>query len=395
MSKTAARLALLFAVIGLGASAVATYVHYHVLYDPTYTSFCDINASVSCTQVYQSRYSTLWGTPVAIFAAIWFALAVLLSIAGLVARPAVRESIPGYLFALSTIALAPTLYLVYVSVFILKTYCPICLTMDAAVAGLFVVSGAATAVPMMTLPGRVSRDVRVLVRSPLALTLLVLFFAGAGTTLAFFPHELSAAEPEAAPQATADQRSEFERWFAAQPRIPLIVPRDNAKVLVVKFNDFQCPACGQSYLQYKPVFAKFDAEHPGAVKLVLKDFPLNSECNSNLQRSLHSAACEAAVAVRLAKQHNKEAEMEEWLYTHQPDMTPAKVREMARTIGGVTDFDAKYASTLELVKADVALGTQLHIQSTPTFFVNGVKFDGAISPVYFEQALNIELQHAQ
>ena len=65
MSRGQARLALLFAVIGLGASVWAAYVHYHLLYDPHYTSLCDVNATVSCTTVYQSRFSMFRGVPVA------------------------------------------------------------------------------------------------------------------------------------------------------------------------------------------------------------------------------------------------------------------------------------------------------------------------------------------
>ena len=127
-------------------------------------------------------------------------------------------------------------------------------------------------------------------------------------------------------------------------------------MLVVKFNDFQCPACGQSYLQYKPIFAKFEAEHPGAVKLVLKDYPLNRDCNDALGQTIHSAACEAAVAVRLAAATTRREAMEEWLYTHQPAMTPPSVRQAARDIGQITDFDARYQSDRSsLVKGDVAL----------------------------------------
>ena len=131
--------------------------------------------------------------------------------------------------------------------------------------GLFLVSGAATSFPMTTLPRRASRDVRVFVGSPLALVVAVLFFAGAASTLAFFPRE-GAAAPTAGGAASrgagADariRRSEFERWYASQPRVPLVVPADGAKVLIVKFNDYQCPACGQSYLQYKPILAKYAA----------------------------------------------------------------------------------------------------------------------------------------
>src|SRR4051812_47454870 len=118
MSKTATRLILAFAVIGLGASVVAAYVHYQVLQDPLYTSFCDISATLSCTEVYQSRFGTLMGVPVSIFGGLWFACVGLLAVGGMTARPQVRESIPGYLFALSTLALAAALLPLYAPVLI-------------------------------------------------------------------------------------------------------------------------------------------------------------------------------------------------------------------------------------------------------------------------------------
>src|SRR5260370_13952106 len=247
MSKRAALFALLCALVGLGASAAAAYTHYHMLYDPSYRSFCDVTETISCTQVYQSRFSTFRGVPVAIFGAMWFAVASLLSVSGLTARPSVRESVPGYLFVLSTLALAVVLYLGYASFVVLRVVCPLCLTTYAAVIGLFLVSGAATSIPMTTLPRRIVGDIRVLVASPLAIAIVVLFFAGAATTLAFFPRESVTAG--ATPVPTQDQRTELERFMATAPRIPLMVPSEGAKVLILKFNDFQCPPYGQPYLQ--------------------------------------------------------------------------------------------------------------------------------------------------
>jgi uncharacterized membrane protein/protein-disulfide isomerase len=399
MTKAQARLAFVLASVGLAASVAAAYVHYHLLYDPTYSSFCDVSARFSCTPVYLSPYSMAFGVPVALFGAVWFVVAALLSIVGLRARDAVRESAPGYLFVLSTMALAVILYLGYMSIVRLKMFCPLCLVTYAAVIGLFIISGAATTFPMTSLPRRAARDVRVLVGSPLAITVVVLCFAGAVSTLAFFPREGSAPERAAAPVPTADsltqdQRSEMERFMASAPRVPLIISAEGAKVLIVKFNDFQCPACGQSYLQYKPILAKYEASSPGAVKMVLKDYPLNPQCNPNVTIMLHPAACDAAVAVRLARLHNRDVELEDWLYTHQPQMTPPSVRQAARDIGGVTDFDARYESTMTLVKGDIALGKQLDIRGTPTFFINGVKFDVAIQPQFFDQAIAYELKRA-
>ena len=101
------------------------------------------------------------------------------------------------------------------------------------------------------------------------------------------------------------------------------------------------------------------------------------------------------MAVRLARTHNRGEAMEEWLFTNQPEMTPEPVRQAARDVGQVTDFDAKYARRSSSVKSDIALGKQLGVAATPTFFINGVKVDGAWPPQFFDQAIAYELQHAK
>jgi len=116
---------------------------------------------------------------------------------------------------------------------------------------------------------------------------------------------------------------------------------------------------------------------------VLKDYPLNPNCNTGVGM-VHSAACEAAVAVRLARAHNKADELEDYFYTHQPEMTAESVKKAAHDIGGVNDWDERYASTLELVKADAQTGMQLKVNQTPSFFINVIKIDGAWAPQFFE-----------
>lgn len=400
MSATSARLALVFACVGLCASATATYTHYQLLVNPQHLSFCDVSATVSCSQVYASRFGSVAGVPVAIFGGIFFTFAALLAVAGLTAAAEVKESVAGYLFAASTLALSVVIYLGYASFAILNQVCLVCLTTYAAVIGLFVVAGAATSLPMLSLPRRLTSDLKALAASPLALALAALLVGGAATTLAFFPRDggslLGNADPAAATlapaEADAQQAAQFEQWYNAQLRIPLVVPTEGAKVLVVKFNDYQCPACGQSHKDYKSVFAKYEATQPGAVRLVMKDFPLESECNSNVATTLHAASCEAAVAVRLAREKNLAGPVEEWLFSNQPAMTPQAVRQQVRQLAQVVNFDERYPIMLEQVKADIAYGRQLGVRSTPTFFINGVKIEGALPAPLFDQAIAYELK---
>jgi len=396
VSDKARALAFVFAFVGLGAMLAAAVVHYRLLFNPSYASFCDISSTVSCSQVYLSRFSTAYGVPLAVYGAIWFTVVVVLLVATVFGSPSTRESVPGYVFASSTGALAVVLYLIYVSIVVLKVYCVLCLVTDAAVIGLFVVSGAATSFPMTTLHRRAIRDLRAAIASPLAILIAVLFFGGAASAVALFPREGAAVEPQAAsPAQEADRRSEFDRWYAARPRVPLVVPAEGAKVLIVDFSDFQCPFCKQAYETLMPILTKYNAQQPGAVKLVLKDFPLDSKCNVNVQNGgPHPAACEAAVAVRLARAKNRDQALENWFFANQPSMTSETVRKAAREIGQVTDFQEKYASTIELVKGDIDFGHTLNVKATPTLFINGVMIEGVLAPQYLDRAIELELQRA-
>ena len=57
----------------------------------------------------------------------------------------------------------------------------------------------------------------------------------------------------------------------------------------------------------------------------------------------------------------------------------------------VTDFDARFAATLELVKADIAQGSGLKVSGTPTFFMNGLRLPG-LRAEYFDAAIAWELR---
>jgi uncharacterized membrane protein len=386
-----------FASIGLAASSASTWVHYQILNDPTYASFCDMNESFSCTVAYTSRFGTAFGIPVAVFGVLFFAFVLLLI--AMSARSAAAENLPGYLFAASTIGLAVVLYLGYASFFIVKTLCVLCLATYVAVAGLFITSGTATRNPMTNLPNRAIRDLRLLFKTPAALAAMVAFLAVAITSIAMLREPVtSAAEltPEGEqvaplPAVTPEQQKQLEQYLNAQPRKTVIAPSDGAAIVILKFNDYQCPGCGQTYRDYKPVLAKWAKEQPGKIKFIMKDYPLERECNAFVGQDLHIGACEAAVAVRLAREKGKGEAMEDWLYSNQPAMNTETVKKAAATVGGVTDFDKRYAATLELVKADIAQGSQLKIGGTPTFFVNGMQLPGLRGEI-FDAVLAWELK---
>src|SRR5215212_5039828 len=151
MAPLARKLLIVFALLGLGASSAAAYVHYQLIHHPDYSSFCDINATVSCKAAYLSRYGSVGGVPVAVGGLAFFGW-VLLMLWGSGGKSRIRDSAPAYIFAGSTLALAVVLYLAYASFFVLKEVCPLCVATYVAVIGVFVISGGASSVPMSSLP---------------------------------------------------------------------------------------------------------------------------------------------------------------------------------------------------------------------------------------------------
>ena len=399
MSATKRTLILLFAALGLGASSVSSYVHYKLLTDVTYTSFCDVNTTVSCAQAYLSRYGSLFGVPVALAGVLFFALVLL--IAGVAGRPTspARETAPAYTFALATVGLAMVLYLGWASYFVLKTFCILCAITYVSVIAIFIISGGATTFPMTTLPRRAQRDLRTLATSPLALVLSLLFVVMAVSAFAMFPRETGghgqSASAAAAPlPAVSDEdRANLAKWWEVQPKSEIPLSADGAKVLIVKFNDYQCPACKATYEAYKGIIAKYTAS--GQVKYVTKHFPLEAECNPYAAMN-HYASCEASATVIMSRAKGTTAKFEDWVFGHigPPMLTPEQVKDAARTVAGVTDFDAQYPRALEEIKTDAGLGNLLQVNSTPTFFINGRK-PGILQPQYFDALIQLELQRSK
>ena len=84
----------------------------------------------------------------------------------------------------------------------------------------------------------------------------------------------------------------------------------------------------------------------------------------------------------------------DWLFANQPQLTPAVVRQAAKDVGQIPDFDKQYAPTIERIKGDIELGHYLGIRETPTFVVNGVVLEGRFAPDYIEAVIEHELQAA-
>jgi len=200
---------------------------------------------------------------------------------------------------------------------------------------------------------------------------------------------VGAGKAKAANPALATAR--FSVWYASQK--PQAIPEEipTAPVLVLKFNDYQCPPCRAFEKDHRPIFDKLSQDHPGKLRLITLDYPLEPECNPYVTQAIHSAACEAAVAMRLADERGSAAAMETWLWANQETLSSDSVTRAARDVGGISDFSARYASEVAKLRQSVELGHRLGVKGTPTIVINGKTVPFGMND-NFEAALLFELR---
>jgi len=160
---------------------------------------------------------------------------------------------------------------------------------------------------------------------------------------------------------------------------------EKAPVTIVKFEDFQCPFCNQ----VQPTFNELVSRYDGKVRLVHKDFPLES---------LHPQARQAAEAARCAYEQGKFWEYHDKLYANSPKASADDLKNYAKEVGlNVDSFDrclvsGKYKA---VVQQDLKEGTQLGLSGTPTFFINGREISGNQPLTAFEAMIDEELARAK
>ena len=137
---------------------------------------------------------------------------------------------------------------------------------------------------MTSLPMRIIDDLKLLIRTPGALVRGRRFRRRRRASHRMFPEQRGdggGSAPAAAAAGAGRAGAAVGRAIEAAGRISggaTARARDGAErrraVVIVKFNDYQCPGCGQTYRDYKPVLAKWAKQTPGKVKFITKDYPL-------------------------------------------------------------------------------------------------------------------------
>lgn len=167
-----------------------------------------------------------------------------------------------------------------------------------------------------------------------------------------------------------------------------IMGNKDAKVTIVEFGDYQCPACGYAHPILKQVFSIYSQN--SNVRFVFRNFPLPQ----------HQNAVIAAEAAEVAGNQNKFWEMYDMLYENQLawsvsgnplDIFGTYAQQMGLNVDTFKDEMQKH-TMVDVINSDKADGETVGVNVTPTFYINGKKFTGFMTAEGFQSEIDANLK---
>ena len=170
-----------------------------------------------------------------------------------------------------------------------------------------------------------------------------------------------------------------------------------SKVVVVSFDDFECPFCSR---MHQTLFPEIFKDYGDRVTFIYKDYPME----------MHPWAMHAAVDANCLAAQNGDAywDFADYIHANQHEVSNEKtpgarleaLDKLTLLQGQKHNLDVvKLQSCIKVqdesaVKASVKQGDDIGVDATPTLFVNGEKIDGAVPIGEVRAALDRALKDA-
>jgi protein-disulfide isomerase/uncharacterized membrane protein len=384
---------IILSAFGLALAAYLGFMHLGLLRGELLGGFgCSSGPGLlNCHAVTSSRWGSLFGIPLWVWGMFGYLAALnLASIAWCFPDWAGRAL--GALAGLAAFFVAVDAVLLAIMLTQIRYLCLFCLGTYAVNVLLLLTSRASAGIPWRRLIPEVLAAVRTFMPStqrPLAwLFAVMLVLSAAGS------YGLHAATRYVSQGDPAQMRSHLRQFVQTSPRVAVdlagdpVMGADRPLETMVEFSDFFCPVC-QRASQFNTILL---AGHRNSLRFVFKHFPLDASCNGTVRRNVHPGACTVAAASECAHEQGKFWLFHDRVFEEGHEYELTQIAEDVRALGLDPErfqqcMDA--GRGLEAVKRDIAEGERLGVSSTPTYFVNGIKVSGVMTPAMYDELVNI------
>jgi len=366
--------ALVMLMVGLVLSGELIRLHIEATSDAAYNSYCSVSETVSCDTVARSEYAIAFGVPLAVWGVFGYALMALIAGLGLRGR---SRSMAAPFAGLAIFSLAVSLVLAAISHFLIQAWCLVCVgtyvvNLAVAVLSFYLLGKEGARASCRALLEQIAKErgrSRAVAGVVGGVALgLILFYPPAPE-----PVLLAAPQPEAS-GATPSTSSDAIPPLVPGTQIETGVTQDglpwigaaNPVVTITEFFDYQCSHCRHAF----HALHKLLAVNPDRLRLEVRHFPLNPDCNRFISRPIYQHSCFNAKLANCAGEQKRFWEAHEYLF----ERSGRKVEPT--TFADALSLDAKKLDAcLErdnpALDRDIEAGIALQLHGTPVFVVDG------------------------
>lgn len=400
-------LILLLSVVGLVLSIFSLYSFTEIRYgDAKGESFCNISEAFNCDAVNQSAFSTVLGVPLASYGVAFYLTFIIFALLSVCASSISKRFFSSTSLVITTLASIYSIYLFLISEFIIGTLCILCIGMylvNLAMLGTSLwenwskgilrelVDGgiAVVATPFSAIGLKIgAQDNRI--HAPAAQILVLSAFLAIILSIRLPDFLVNNFIGRSTNFNTLND--EFHKIITDWKRSPLINfgARDgglteqdfvkgapDAKVEIVEFVDFQCPACRRFFNISDEIVSEYAAQ----VKIVFKNYPLDGLCNKGMPPSGgHPFACKLAYFARCAGEQDKFWEATRFLMNleslsgHPQSDILLQDLDRAMQLLGLDKEAMKECVQSERIKQkiekDISDGNAVGVDGTPAVWIN-------------------------
>lgn len=371
-------------IIAVLDAVYLTKHHYLInILKPTTKSFCSINSIVDCDGVALSDFSMMFGIPVSSIGV--FAYLFLLIIFIFLEKKYRSEKYTISFFIFLSMAIF-SFYEFFASIFIIKSICLMCCLLYLSIILLLLITKVNSEKTIKEIVVNIFPALKEVLTSKkniiLIMLALLVSLATAYKTDRFFHNKFEKENIERinakALHSLDEKKSILIEKFNNLPIAKFDLSNTemsgskNAKVEIVEFSDFECPACGQM----THLISQLKKDYKGKIKVFFKNYPLDQKCNKTITRPFHQYACKAAEYAYCASEQNKFWFFHDLVFKNRKSLSDNLIESI---FDNQTELNSKKFNDClnnrakKAIKKDVDEAIKLNLSYTPTIFINGKK----------------------
>lgn len=151
----------------------------------------------------------------------------------------------------------------------------------------------------------------------------------------------------------------------------------DARINLLEYGDYQCPYCGKAYFIIKQLQLDFGHQ----LQFIFRNFPLTQ---------MHEHAFKAAETAEIAGDEGKFWKMHDLLFEHQDELDDYHLLSYAEKLGidkNTYLHQMNTQSKTQKIKDDFMSGVESGVNGTPSFYINGYKYEGSWDYHNFKKTL--------